>query len=185
MSHPVVEGSWEEWSFEQRLIWTGRYLSTLDRRRREYRRLGWVYVMRNPLLKGSVFKVGQTRRWPWERAQDLSRSTSTIGEFQPVYFVHAGDRHAAESHAHRVLAGSRVTSNKEFFDAPLKEILEALDSAAAHSPVWIGRRDPQPLPQPFRTHRYDCPECGTTNLWRELLVAVRARCTGCKAELEP
>ena len=69
MSHPVVRESWDEWSFEERLTWIGRYLDTLDRRRREYKRLGWVYVMRNPVLRGNAFKVGQTRRWPWERAR--------------------------------------------------------------------------------------------------------------------
>jgi hypothetical protein len=157
----------------------------LDRRRREYRNVGWVYAVRNPALKDPVFKVGETSRFPTERAQELSSETGVLGKFELVYFIHAADRLAAEHHAHGLLAEHRVSQSKEFFAAPLGAILKALDSAAGQYPVWIGARDPWPLPQPFLSYSGDCTSCGRKTWVRELLVPVRARCGHCGGEVGP
>jgi hypothetical protein len=162
---------------------TGQYLKSQDRRRSEYKRMGWVYVMRNPALRDPVFKVGQTRRWPWERADDLTRSTGVYGEFSLVYFVHVSDRTAAEAHAHEILREHRVMQGKEFFQAPLPKVLKALDAASAMWPVWVGARKPAILPQVFRLQRTACNSCGAVTAVRELLIAVRPRCSGCHCTL--
>lgn len=42
-------------------------LNGLDKRRREYKRVGWVYAVRNPSFVDLVFKIGQTTVSPSER----------------------------------------------------------------------------------------------------------------------
>ena len=90
-------------------------LSAFDKRRREYKRLGWVYVARNPYFADPVFKVGQTKVSPVTRVEKLSSSTSVYRPFELVYFVHVSDRDLAEAHVHQALAASRINPAKEFF----------------------------------------------------------------------
>ena len=68
------------------------WLNSFDKRRREYKRLGWVYVARNPCFADPVFKVGQTKVSPVSRVDKLSGSTSVYRPFELVYFVHVSDR---------------------------------------------------------------------------------------------
>ena len=49
---------WVRRSLAERLQITAIFGSSLDRRRREYKRMGWIYAMRNPALKENVFEVG-------------------------------------------------------------------------------------------------------------------------------
>ena len=54
-------------------------ISGLDRRRREYRRVGWVYIMRNPAFRDGLLKIGMTTRLPGERATDSAGRETTHG----------------------------------------------------------------------------------------------------------
>jgi hypothetical protein len=176
--------AWAQRPLVERLRIMAGFSSTLDRRFREYKRMGWVYVMRNGALKERVFKVGLSSRFPTERASELTRSTGVFGEFELVYFIHVGDRHAAESEAHRQLAEYRVTRSKEFFNAPLGTILNTLDDVSGRYPVWAGpKRSRKPLAQPFWLYRGPCPGCGATVSARELLIPVRAKCRHCAAPI--
>jgi hypothetical protein len=78
----------------------------------------------------------------------------------------------------------RVTQSKEFFEAPLGEVLQVLDIVAAKYPLWAGpRRSPKPLIQPFLMHQVECGVCGSASSVRELMIPVRARCTKCGSDL--
>ena len=98
-------------------------LDSFDKRRREYKRLGWVYVARNPCFVDPVFKVGQTKVSPVSRVDKLSSSTSVYRPFELVYFVHVSDRDRAEGHVHQALASKRINPAKEFFTAPLMTVV--------------------------------------------------------------
>ena len=115
------------------------WLNAFDKRRREYKRLGWVYVARNPCFADAVFKVGQTKVSPVSRVDKLSGSTSVYRPFELVYFVHVSDRDLAESHVHQALASTRINPAKEFFAAPLMTVVRALDDAAGHWRIPLGR----------------------------------------------
>jgi T5orf172 domain len=178
---------WEHWAgrpLAERLQYIAWSAMSFDRRRREYKRMGWVYAMHNPALKDRVFKVGLTKRFPTERAEELSKSTGVYGRFELIYFVHVGDRQAAESEAHRILDHHRVTRGKEFFEAPLSEVLQALDTVSGMYPVWAGpKRKMKPLVQPFLMFQGECQSCGSKVAVRELMIPVRTRCNNCGAEL--
>lgn len=148
----------------------------LDRRYRMTRKAGWVYVMRNPAFRDSPLKIGRTKRPPLKRAAELSSSTSVPADFELLYFVHVSDCLAAERWIHDQLATHRRTSRKEFFDAPLGEVVELLDAAAASLPL-------PGIPQFFEPTVTTCSECGTSNAVKRLMVRVRATCRSCGCEL--
>jgi hypothetical protein len=91
---------------------------------------GSVYVLANSAMPGLV-KVGKTQRSATERAQELSNETSIPTPFIVVYEQLFEDCDAAENYVHTVLdrTGIRESSNREFFRATPKEVIEALLTA--------------------------------------------------------
>ena len=77
-------------------------LDAFDKRRREYKRLGWIYAARNSCFADPVFKVGQSRVSPAMRVDQLTNS-SVYRPFELVYWVHVSDRDRAEGYAHHLL----------------------------------------------------------------------------------
>ena len=160
-------------------------IASLDKRRREYKRLGWIYACRNSSVADPVFKIGQSSRPPAERVSELSASTSVYREFQLVYFVHVADRDSVEGHAHLVLKESRVNPNKEFFQATLPEIVLAMDSAASMCPIPLGMTHRAGfLPQPLLPRIIDCTDCGAQNRIANVLVGIVVTCGTCKSRIE-
>lgn len=161
-------------------------IANLDRRYAANKRIGWVYVLRNPEFKRPLFKIGQTSRPPHVRADELTRETGVPEAYQVVYFVHVSDRHAAERAVHDWLSERRVRWNKEFFEVPLALAVEALDAAARYFPVLVGsKRRRFVLPQAFDVTEAVCPACTVRNQVKQLAVRVKVRCRGCGAALEP
>jgi len=46
-------------------------INSLDKRLREYRHVGWVYIMRTPAFRRHLLKIGQSSRPPMLRAIEL------------------------------------------------------------------------------------------------------------------
>jgi len=63
-------------------------IRSLDKRRREYRHVGWLYIMRSPAFREPLLKIGKSRRPPP----------------QVIYSVHVSDHHEAEARVHSWLA---------------------------------------------------------------------------------
>ena len=161
-------------------------IGSLDKRRREYRYVGWVYIMRNPAFRELLLKIGQSGRPPMLRAVDLSSATAVPRDFQLVYFVHVADRHQAEQYVHAELASYRASPGKEFFSAPLVEAIEALDRAAASLPIVVGRgKYAYVLEQYFGAVTATCVGCGSKNRVRHLAITVAAKCRSCGKPLSP
>lgn len=91
---------------------------------------GYLYVLANSAMPGLV-KVGKTNRTPSERAAELSSVTGLPSPFIVVYEQLFQDCSAAESFVHTHLAqkGFRVSDNREFFNAPVNEVVRAITLA--------------------------------------------------------
>ena len=158
-------------------------LDSFDKRRREYKRLGWVYVARNQCFVDPVFKVGQTKVSPVSRVEQLSSSTSVYRPFELVYFVHVSDRDRAEGHVHQALATSRINPAKEFFAVPLMTVIRALDDAARHWRIQLGRTPRSGFLEPALKPRvFMCHHCGRKTKVPRLLISVRVSCKRCSAQ---
>ena len=147
-----------EWLARSPLLRSIAALDGFDKRRREYKRVGWLYAARNSCFADPVFKVGQTKVSPVVRVDRLSGSTSVYRPFQLVYWVHVSNRDLAEGFAHEILRESRVNPSKEFFNASVVEVARALDQAAAHYAIPLGRTPRAGfLPPDCHPARFDAP----------------------------
>ncbi|KWI90168.1 hypothetical protein WM08_15020 [Burkholderia ubonensis] len=84
---------------------------------------GFVYVLGNRAMPG-VYKVGYTERSPSLRCEELSRSTSVPCEFDLICYAEYTQAHAREQEIHRLLAGVRVSPDREFFKCDLVRITD-------------------------------------------------------------
>lgn len=89
--------------------------------------IGYLYVLANSAMPGLV-KIGKTTRTPAERAIELSGATGLPTPFIVVYEQMFQDCSAAESFVHTYLAnqGFRVSDNREFFNAPVNDVVRAI-----------------------------------------------------------
>lgn len=101
---------------------------------------GYVYVLMNPSMEGLV-KVGRTERDPHQRAKELSATTGVPTPFIVVFDAYFEDCSAAEVFVHTWLEGrnNRVSSNREFFSAPVNEAVKAvIEAQRALSNISLG-----------------------------------------------
>ena len=77
-------------------------VSSLDKRRRDYRYAGWMYIMRNRACRDPLLKIGQSSRPPMLRALELSAATADPHAFEIIYFVTSltGTRQGSTSTQH-------------------------------------------------------------------------------------
>lgn len=90
---------------------------------------GYIYVLANSSMPDLV-KVGKTNKIPSERAQELSGVTGVPTPFIVVYEHHCEDCDEVESLIHSLLErkGYRVSENREFFKAPVHEVIALIMS---------------------------------------------------------
>lgn len=88
---------------------------------------GFIYVLANSAMPDMV-KVGKTNRHPKDRAGELSAATGLPMPFIVVYEQLFSDCTEAEQFIHTYLAnkGFRITNNREFFNAPVNEVVRAI-----------------------------------------------------------
>ncbi len=155
-------------------------IDRFDKRRREYKKLGWIYVARNASFVDPVFKVGESSRPPFNRVEELSASTSVYRAFETVYFVHVSNRNVAEAQVHDALKKFRINPRKEFFQAPLPVVVKALDRVAGMFPVPLGKTPRAGyLQQPLQPRLVSCPHCGAENRVAGVLVQIKVSCGAC------
>jgi len=101
---------------------------------------GFLYVLINPTIEGLV-KIGKTARDPQSRAKELSAATGVPAPFVVAYDEYFNDCDKAEQFVHTRLEikGYRVSNNKEFFKAPLKDVINAI--LEAQQLIGIGTYD--------------------------------------------
>jgi len=91
---------------------------------------GYVYVLMNPSMQNLV-KIGKTTREPEKRAKELSSTTGVPTPFVVVYSCYFESCSDAESFIHKYLEKQdfRVSSNREFFEIPIKDAIDAVMKA--------------------------------------------------------
>jgi tetratricopeptide (TPR) repeat protein len=91
------------------------------------RNRGYIYVLANSAMPDLV-KVGKTTRTPAERAAELSKVTGVPTPFIVVYEQLVDDCTAAEEFVHTMLQqkGYRESDNREFFRAPVSEVIQII-----------------------------------------------------------
>lgn len=159
-------------------------MDALDKRFKDNRAAGWLYALQNPAFKRPVFKIGETRHPPHIRAAQLSAETGVPEPYRLVYFVTVEFRKRAEREVYDRLAEYRVASNKEFFDAPLREIVKSLDWAKKEFPSVVTIHEQVGGWAPiFAENKLECPDCGKQQRVKELAIPVRIKCANCGQEL--
>ena len=100
---------------------------------------GYVYALINPSMPGLV-KVGRTTRNPKDRALELSGATGVPTAFVVVYHEGFADCEEAEANIHLMLQreGLRVSSNREFFNAEISDVIKTIAACPGKaSPVEL------------------------------------------------
>lgn len=83
---------------------------------------GQLYVLRCPLMKDEIYKVGWTSGTAVERARQLSTATGVPMAFVVVECWDHDDPEALETEVHAQLSSYRVNFQREFFQLDLKLI---------------------------------------------------------------
>jgi len=81
---------------------------------------GKIYILRNPYLKDALVKIGRTRCFSEQRADEISRATGVPGPYEVLYEEDVRDCKLAEALIHIRLLKYRVNPRREFFRLPLK-----------------------------------------------------------------
>lgn len=82
---------------------------------------GYIYILKNPLYKDNIIKIGKTGRSPKERSEELSRETGVPGDFEILYKLEVSNCNIAEKLVHEKLKSYRIADGKEFFRLPISE----------------------------------------------------------------
>lgn len=81
---------------------------------------GKVYILRNPLHKDALVKIGRTQVESEIRASSLSKGSGVPYSFEVMYEEEVADCALAERLIHEALAQYRINPNREFFQLPMK-----------------------------------------------------------------
>lgn len=88
---------------------------------------GFIYVLINPSMPGIV-KIGKSKNNPENRASELSSATGVPTPFVVAYYSQFQDCSFVESQIHEQLDNRRISSNREFFQVPLKEVIDLIQN---------------------------------------------------------
>jgi hypothetical protein len=89
---------------------------------------GHIYVMRSAAHEKDIFKVGVTQRTADMRSDELSRTSGSPDKFLVVQEWEVTDCFKAEAVVHKSLAQYRINPNREFFKAPYRVIMSAIEA---------------------------------------------------------
>jgi len=91
---------------------------------------GWVYVLANVAMPG-LYKIGSTSGDPNERAREL-HTTGVAAPFTVRWALSCDYARRVEIQTHRLLAGCRISADREFFKADIAAIKTAICRAQEH-----------------------------------------------------
>jgi hypothetical protein len=88
--------------------------------------LYYVYVMSNKAYP-NIYKIGWTSSLPEERAEELT-GTGHLHPFKVEYSKKFKNAEQVEQQCHDYFKKDRVANNREFFEVPLEQIKDYIDS---------------------------------------------------------
>lgn len=109
---------------------------------------GFIYVLSNPSLGISIYKIGYTERSIEERLEELNSQTAIPRQFVIEALFPSASPRDHECAIHQRL--DRYRHGKEFFRAPIATIYEAIATACKTKCV-VGRHMPKPSAKPIST----------------------------------
>ena len=115
-----VEDGWEEVTY-----YTARKRNMYVNRGGDYD--SWVYILSNPAVP-SMLKIGYTKHLPEVRAQQISNATGVALPYKVEWAFHCYNGENLEGEVHRYLESYRVSTNREFFQIPLDEAKNAVET---------------------------------------------------------
>jgi hypothetical protein len=89
--------------------------------------VGYIYILSNQAMQG-LLKIGFTNRDVKERIAQLSSATGVPKPFDIEYYCLTSDVEEIERKAHEGLFSHRAGKKKEFFEVPLVEAINLIDS---------------------------------------------------------
>lgn len=87
---------------------------------------GKIYILRNPLHRDAIVKIGRTTGSSETRASQISTSTGVPYPFEVLYEEDVIDCQLAERLIHEKLEDYRINKRREFFQLPLKDAVRAV-----------------------------------------------------------
>lgn len=87
---------------------------------------GFVYFAINPSMPG-ITKVGMTTKHPGARIAELAGATACPEPFELIAFFDAENPGKVEAEIHKDMETFRVNERREFFDAPLAELVHQIN----------------------------------------------------------
>ncbi len=114
---------------------------------------GWIYILRNPLFKDALVKIGRTKNSTEVRAKELSSPTGIPYQFEVLYEEEVADCAVAEQLIHRALDQYRINPRREFFQLPLKvairtvfqvclRVNQSLIKERSRLAIWLNSSEP-------------------------------------------
>lgn len=100
-------------------------------------RQGYVYILRSPSVRGTdpisggdvmLLKIGATRNHPLQRAKEVSAATGVAEPYRLAYYRDFADAFIAERLVHERFDKYRVNKSREFFAAPIDDVITYLGS---------------------------------------------------------
>ena len=88
---------------------------------------GFCYIMYCAAHERGVYKIGATIHDPFERARQLSASSSVVSPFSVVYKRFLAEPFQVEAALHRIFAAERINESREFFRVELHRIIDILE----------------------------------------------------------
>ena len=89
--------------------------------------VGYIYILSNQAMHG-LLKIGITSRNVEDRVAELSSATGVPKPFEIEYYCLTRDPEEIERAAHERLLSHRAGKKKEFFEVPLLEAIDLIDS---------------------------------------------------------
>jgi hypothetical protein len=120
LSPSITGDGWENVKY-----YTSRKVAMYINRDGDYN--SWVYIMSNPTMPG-YYKIGYTKKSPNERAKQISNATGVASPMVVEWAFHCWSGFELEQEVHNKLSEYRVSNQREFFQLPLDEAIEVIES---------------------------------------------------------
>lgn len=91
--------------------------------------VGYIYIVSNE-QEHNEFKIGYTKKSPYDRVKELSSATGVKKPFEMCWFKLVENAPLAEEMIHRHLFRHRMNENREFFKVPLERAIAVAEIVA-------------------------------------------------------
>lgn len=88
---------------------------------------GWIYIL-STREQPEVLKIGRTERSVADRVREINSATGVLVPWAARRVYRVRNAREAETEIHRRLAEYRIRTDREFFEMPIEQAIEIIDS---------------------------------------------------------